>query len=236
MLWIEKKHLSKTLYNIIYAKQGVLILKRTMLNWLGLLGIVSFLSYVAAVVFSPLAYPGYNWMAQAVSDLSAVTAPSKMLWNQLASLYGVCGIVCIMSVCVFIQGKLSKILRIGIYLFAAMNWISFVGYSMFPLADRGMNGVSFQDKMHIVVTILVVIFSVISLAVIMIGGYRKNTYRSLAIWASLALLFMFLGSVGVGIVPGEYFGIPERFSVFAATGFNTVLGVYLFNGFDKSSQ
>ena len=41
--------------------------KRTLLNYCGLLGIVSLLSYTAAVVFSPLAYPGYNWMAQAVS-------------------------------------------------------------------------------------------------------------------------------------------------------------------------
>ena len=45
--------------------------KRTLTQKLGLLGVVSFLSYTAAVVFAPLAYPGYNWMAQAVSDLSA---------------------------------------------------------------------------------------------------------------------------------------------------------------------
>ena len=39
--------------------------KRTLTQKLGLLGVVSFLSYTAAVVFAPLAYPGYNWMAQA---------------------------------------------------------------------------------------------------------------------------------------------------------------------------
>lgn len=55
----------------------------------------SFLSYTAAVVFSPLAYSGYDWMAQAVSDLSASNAPSLRLWNQLSSLYakGVDGFV-----------------------------------------------------------------------------------------------------------------------------------------------
>ena len=206
-------------------------MKKSLLNWLGLLGLVSFLSYAAAVIFSPLAYPGYRWMAQAVSDLSAVNAPSAMLWNQLASLYGACGIVCIMAVCVFIQGKLNKTLRIGIYLFAAMNWISLIGYTMFPLVEGGMSGTAVQDKMHMLVTAAVVIFSIASLVVIMIGGYRKKAYRSLATWASMALLFMFLGAVGVGLVPKEYFGIPERFSVFAATGFNAVLGVYLFNGF-----
>lgn len=54
---------------------------------LGLLGILSFLSYTAGVVLAPLAYPGYNWMAQAVSDLSAANAPSLALWNQLTALY-----------------------------------------------------------------------------------------------------------------------------------------------------
>lgn len=204
---------------------------KSMIQKLGLLGVVSLLSYTAAVVFAPLAYPGYNWMAQAVSDLSASNAPSKMLWDQLSSLYGVCGMISIMMVCVFIQGKLNKTLRAGIYLFAIMNWVSCVGYAMFPLSDSGNAG-TFQDIMHVyVVTVLVVLLSILSLVVIMIGGYRDKTYRSLAIWATVALLLMFMGAVGTNVVPKEFFGIPERFSVFAATGFNAVLGVYLFRGF-----
>ena len=59
-------------------------MKRDFINYCGLLGLVAFLSYMAAVVFSPLAYPGYNWMAQAVSDLSAANAPSLQLWNQFS--------------------------------------------------------------------------------------------------------------------------------------------------------
>lgn len=208
------------------------MMKRTLINKLGLLGVVALLSYTAAVIFAPLAYPGYNWMAQAVSDLSASSAPSKILWQQLSSLYNVCGIVSVTMVCVFIQDKLTKTLRIGIYLFAIMNWISNVGYAMFPLSDSGNAG-AFQDMMHIyVVTVLVVLLSIVSLIVIMIGGYRNGKYRSLAVWATMALLLMFAGAIGINIVPREYFGIPERFSVFAATGFNAVLGIYLYWGFE----
>lgn len=47
------------------------------------------------------------------------------------------------------------------------------------------------------------------------------------------LLMMFAGAIGTGAVPKEYFCIFERFSVFAATGFNAVLGVYLFQGFHQ---
>ena len=44
------------------------VMKKNLLNYCGLLGVVAFLSYTAAVVFSPLAYPGYDWMAQAKRD------------------------------------------------------------------------------------------------------------------------------------------------------------------------
>lgn len=206
-------------------------MKKTLIQWLGLLGVISLISYTTAVMFSPLAYPGYDWMAQAVSDLMAENSPSKMLWNQLASLYGACGIVSIMMVCVFIQGRLNKALRLGIYLFAVMYWVSSVGYGMFPLSDSGYAG-TFQDIMHTyVVTVLVVLLSIVSLIAIIIGGFQNKQYKSLAIWAALVLLLMFAGAIGVGAVPKEYFGIPERFSLFAATGFNAVLGIYLFRGF-----
>ncbi|MGN0612958.1 MAG: hypothetical protein ACI4JB_03580 [Porcipelethomonas sp.] len=61
-------------------------MKKTLINYLGLLGIVSLVSYTLAVLFSPMAYPGYDWMSQAVSDLSADSAPSRQLWNQLSAL------------------------------------------------------------------------------------------------------------------------------------------------------
>ena len=54
-------------------------MRKSLIQKLGLLGVVSFLSYTAAVIFAPLDYLGYNWMAQAVSDLSAANAPSLAL-------------------------------------------------------------------------------------------------------------------------------------------------------------
>ncbi|MDL2311196.1 DUF998 domain-containing protein [Peptostreptococcaceae bacterium OttesenSCG-928-C18] len=209
-------------------------MKKTLINWLGLLGVVSLISYTVAVVFSPLACPGYNWMAQGVSDLMAINSPSLILWNQLSSLYGICGIVSIMSVCIFVQNKLSKTLKIGIYLFTVMNWVSNIGYTMFPLTDTGVNARTFQDKMHIIVTIMVVVLSVASLLFIMVGGYRYKKYKSLAVYATITFLLMLIGAIGVNVVPSEYFGIPERFSVFAATIFNAILGIYLFKGFNIS--
>lgn len=195
----------------------------------GLLGIISLLSYAAAVMFAPLAYPGYDALSQAVSDLSADTAPSRVLWNRLASLYMPCGIVCCTLCAIEAAGNPKRSLRIGVILFAVMNWISAVGYAMFPLPNSGKPE-GFQETMHLVVTAAVVILSIVSLAFIIYGGLNKKTLPSLGIWAAAALGAMFLGAVGTGVLPSEYFGIPERFSVFSASGFNAVLGVYLFRG------
>ncbi len=202
-------------------------MKKSLVRKLGLLGTVSFISYAAAVVFAPLAYPGYDRMAQAVSDLSAANAPSLMLWNQLSALYNVCEVVCATIVCIGIQGQKTRLLRTGIYLFAVMEWISAVGYRMFPLSDSGYAG-AFQDVMHMAVTALVVLLSVVSLIVIIAAGVKDRSCRSYGICAGVALGMMLVGAIGMKIVPAEYFGVVERFSVFAATGFNAALGIHLF--------
>lgn len=188
---------------------------------------VSFLSYTAAVIFSPLAYPGYDRLAQAVSDLSAANAPSLALWNQLSAPYAVCEVVCATVVCIGIQGQKNRILRAGVYLFAVMEWISAVGYRMFPLSHSGYSG-TFQDVMHMAVTAAVVILSIVSLVLVIIAGARSRECRSYGICAAVALAMMLVGAFGVNLVPSAYFGVVERFSVFAATGFNAALGIHLF--------
>lgn len=201
--------------------------RKSLLNMCGLLGAVSLLSYAAAVVFSPLAYPGYDPLAQAVSDLSAANAPSLALWNRLSSLYNVCEVMCVMMVCVGIAGVGTRLLRAGIYTFAAMEWISAVGYRSFPLSDSGYAG-TFQDVMHMVVTAIVVVLSIVSLTLVIIAGARDAGCRSYGICAAVALCMMLVGALGMKLVPAAYFGVVERFSVFAATGFNAALGIHLF--------
>ena len=47
------------------------IINRELIRWLGLTGVVALLSYTAAVVLSPLAYPGFDWMAQGDGETEA---------------------------------------------------------------------------------------------------------------------------------------------------------------------
>ena len=66
---------------------------------------------------------------------------------------------------------------------------------------------------------------------LIIAGCRDRNVRGVGIWAAVALAMMFMGPVGMAAFPAKYFGIFERFSTFAAVGYNMVLGIYLFNGF-----
>lgn len=205
------------------------------LSKLGVCGIVSLLSYGASVLFSPLAYPGYDWTSMAVSDLSAVGAPSRDLYNQLCSLFGPCAIVSIMAVCVAIAGSKSKLFRIGIYLFAAMEWICNVGYDMFPWVVVA-KGFSFQNTMHIAITVSIVLLSIISLILIALGA-KKGNLKSIGVFAVICLVAMLGGAIGTNLLPKAVFGIAERLSTFSAVIFNAVLGFYLLSDrIEKANQ
>ena len=213
-------------------------MNKKMINWVGLTGLIALISYALAVCLSPLDYPGYDWMSQAVSDLSAETSPSRLLWDRLSAFYGVFSPVCVIAVAAYVsEHKVgSKLFRLGIYLFMAMNLISAVGYKMFALTDSGKEITTFAEKMHIAVTVLVVLLSIVSLTLLIIAGFKKNGYRSIGIWAAIALGMMFVGAMGKSAVSPDHFGIVERFSVFAAVGFEAVLGIYLFRGFPKKES
>ena len=117
-----------------------------------------------------------------------------------------CEIVCCTVSCIAVTGKYSKILRLGIYLFALMNWVTAVGYAMFPLTDAGTpNG--FQNIMHPVVTGADVVLSILALALIMSSGYFQRQCQSLALLAGVALFLMILGALGVNLLPSAYFGL-----------------------------
>ena len=89
--------------------------------------------------------------------------------------------------------------------------------------------------MYIVVTALVVLFSIVSLILIAIGG--RKTIPSLSVWAIICFAAMLLGAIGTGVMPKAVFGLFERFSTFSAVVFNAVLGVYLLVGkFERSND
>ena len=205
--------------------------------WLLICGILNAVFYLLHDCIGARFYPGYNWMAQAVSDLTATDAPSRLIASELTKIHGIfscvaCTLICISAKVLWKEAS-EKILRLGLYLFVAMHWISAIGYSLFPLTGSGYDG-SFQSFVHVyVITVLVVLLSIVSLILIAVGGFKSGN-KVLAWCAVVAFLLMFLGAAGSAAVPREYFGIIERFSTYSAVCFTAVIAVIAFLKFGKN--
>ncbi|MBP3800046.1 MAG: DUF998 domain-containing protein [Bacilli bacterium] len=207
--------------------------KRKIINWLCLTGILSLIFYILHDVVGTLNYPGYNWTREAVSDLTATDSPVYGIAHSLSLVYGILSCLCSLLVCILVKKEEKKTLRLGVYLFTTMNFISAIGYSLFPLSSKGYDG-SFQSFMHVyVITIAVVLLSIISLILISVGAF-KSKKKLLGTLSIVALLLMFFGAAGSGILPKSVFGIVERFSTYSAVVFTAILGIYGFNKIEKN--
>jgi hypothetical protein len=201
---------------------------RSAKNWLSLSGLFAAVFYVLHVVLGTHNYPGYDWLKQAVSDLTAVDAPSYIIASRFTALYGALSCICCVILSLMLTNERSKLFKSGIYIYTLMNWISFIGYTLFPLSSSGFKG-TIQDIMHFyVVTILVVLGSIGSLVLLIVGGLQKKNHQVIGICAIFTLASMFFGSIGIGIMPKNYFGLVERFSVFSVVIFTGILGVWGF--------
>ncbi|MBC7216892.1 MAG: DUF998 domain-containing protein [Candidatus Caldatribacterium sp.] len=193
---------------------------------LSLSGIVAAVFYFLHVYFGTRSYPNYSSMSQAVSDLTATDAPSFVVASRFSALYSMFSVLGCTSLCLIVVNQINKTFRLGIYLYAVMNWVSGIGYILFPLSSKGYQG-TFQDVMHFyVITIVVVSLSLVSLTLIFVGGRKNKETKVIAILGFIVLLSMFLGSIGSGVAPKEYFGLFERFSVFSVVIYTALLSLF----------
>ena len=102
--------------------------KKKRVQWLALLGVVGTIFYFLHVILGEINYPGYNPLAPAVSDLTAATAPSRDIASAYSTVYTLFTVVACTLFCVFYQERVNRVFRLGIYLFAVMEWASAVGY------------------------------------------------------------------------------------------------------------
>ncbi|MGB4338391.1 MAG: DUF998 domain-containing protein [Bacillota bacterium] len=199
-------------------------------------GVVAAVFYFLHVYYGMRDYPGYSSLAQAVSDLTAVDAPSYVVASRLSALYSMFSVIGCTFVYLIVSSKTNKTFRIGIGLYTIMNWVSAVGYTLFPLSGREFQG-TFQDVMHFyVVTPTVVLLSIVSLVLISVGGWRSKNTKAIAVLGLAALLSMVVGAVGAGVAPRDYFGVFERFSVYSVVIYKALLGLfgYAFKEMDDS--
>jgi hypothetical protein len=155
-------------------------------------GIFATLLYVAVNIIVPMQDPGYDWRSQAVSELSAVDAPTRQLWIWLCLPYSLLMIAFGYGVRLSAAG--SKALR---WAGSVVIGSALVGILWPPMHQRevlAVSGGALTDTLHIVFTM---IWGVASLATMGLAAaaLRCSAFRIFTVVSALA-------TIGFGVLTG----------------------------------
>lgn len=197
----------------------------------GMLGVVF---YFLHVIIGTLNYPGYDSFSQAVSDLTSDGSPSKYIARIFSGIYGLLSSVVSLGLFYLFRNNENRLLKCGIFLIGSMYLTSAIGYALFPLAESD-NISDFQNIMHIVITILVVVLTIFSL-ILLILSFHANKEMIYLILSILTFVLLMLGAILTNSVSKEYFGLAERFSVFSAVIYLGVISYFGYSYKDNLSN
>jgi len=201
-------------------------MKNKIVKLIPLLGIFSVIFYFLHVILGEIFYEGYNPLAQAVSDLTASNSPSRNMARVFSTLYGICAVIFSFGFFIYLRNKINKIVTVSSFIFCVMNIISFLGYAFFPLSESGYAG-AFQDKMHMIVTVFVVLLTIVSLLLFYIGFLKTKEYKWLGVISISTLLILMAGAILIKIMPKEYFGVAERINIYSIIIYTGILSLWM---------
>ncbi len=127
-------------------------------------GIFSSLIYVAMNIFIPMWYEGYNSAYHTVSELSAVGAPTRMLWVWIANFYSIS--TTLFALGVMQSAKDNRKLRIAGISLLMYGIVSFL-WPFAPMHQREVlaaGGSTFSDTMHLSLAMISVILMTLAIA------------------------------------------------------------------------
>ena len=113
-----------------------------------------------------------------------------------------------------------------------MTIVSFLGYTFFPLSEAGYAG-TFQDIMHMAVTVAVVLLTIISLILFMIGFFRTQNIKYLGNVSLCTFLLLLTGAMLLNLFPKELFGIAERINVYSIVIYTGILSFWMYKYIKK---
>jgi hypothetical protein len=189
-------------------------------------GILSTILYIGTDILLGLSWHGYSFTSQAISELSAIGAPTRSLWIAMTFLFNPLLIAFGLGV-----GKVAgtkRSLRITGVLLTIWGFLGFV-WLFFPMHMRGSIG-STTDTMHLVMAGVTVF-----LMVLFIGfgsGARGRWFRLYSIITILAML-IFGALVGqqaprvAAQLSTPWMGVMERVSVYSPMLWVLVLAIIL---------
>ena len=184
------------------------------------LGMIGAVAYMLHALIGPALWREYNSM---VTDLSTLTADNSPIAGQMRVFTytnGICLVLFSLGVCARGRSEYHAATRAGYWIFLFMALVSTVGYAFYPLmGDKKV--MIFQNRMHLVVTIVVMLSTLAALYVLSYGYFRKER-RALPGWLSLmtALIMTVFGALSmVMMAGGSIFGLMQRISIYTLQGY-----------------
>jgi hypothetical protein len=200
-------------------------------------GVVSSVWYVATDVIASLRYPGYSYADQQISELMAVEAPTRSFMITMNIPYNL--LVLAFAVGVWASAGSKRALRITAGLLAAYGAVGFVGLFFAPMHARGVEAtMTLTDRMHIVVTSVIVLLTLLFIGV---GAAARSRWFRLYSAATLLLLVAFgvvtalSGPQIAANEPTPWMGVTERLTIYPIMAWIAVLAVGLLRSEPKSS-
>lgn len=170
--------------------------------------------YMLHVVLGGFLWKGYSHLQQPISDLTASGAPDRPLLLVFTYVYAILAFAFAISFVVFESPKYHRFVFWGGISFVLMHVVSIL-YGFFP-QDLPGSETTFTGIMHLVVTALIVPFTILSPLLIGLGMKKAVERRQLGSFSLLCSIMIFVLGGLSGLFFAKhlpYFGLVERLNI-----------------------
>jgi len=184
---------------------------RTILLSSGMLAVVIYLLHI---LLGGLLWQGYSHLQQPISDLTATGAPNRFLLLMFTNIYGGLALIFAVSFTFFERKERHRLVFWGGIFFIILHLVS-ISYSFFPQDLSGADP-SFAGMMHLLVTVLIVPFTILTPLLIGFGLKKEKAWKTLGNFSLICgiLIIIFGGMSGFFFAKGfPYFGLVERINI-----------------------
>lgn len=177
-------------------------------------GIYSFLWYLAIAAFVPTQYEGYSSMTLTISELSAIGAPTRILWVLLAMFY----VLLLMGFgwgIIKAAGESRRLRTAGI-LILGYCILNFYWPPMHQREVIAAGGGTLSDTLHLVWASMTLLFNMLLMGFGMASLGKKFRIYTIATWVVFLVFgfLTFMESPGIDAnLPTPYLGLWERINM-----------------------
>ncbi|WP_461091531.1 DUF998 domain-containing protein [Spirosoma gilvum] len=198
-------------------------------------GMAAVVLYVLHIVLGGILWSSYSQLQQPISDLTASGAPNRGLLLGLTTGYGLLAILFALAVA-FTEGrKHGKLVLWGSITFVLLHLISNL-YGFFP-EDLPDSAPTFRGVMHLVITALIVPFTMATPFLLGFGLRAEPTWNRFAQYSILTgFLILIFGGLTAFFYAHKlaYFGLVERLNIGVLQIWTFCLSLKLTNLYERA--